>query len=654
MRHIFSKQRILKSLILLRCLLCITSTSAQILDSENRLGVVLSDGTQVILYGKATSLSDEKSKEYYYLPVNPRLSYRPDDTPEFLFTKFVTEERDDNGGVSGALLHFLMEWGLTPQQETELKSILKSQHQEAKLMGPVDVEAGGEDSFRIISATVNESEGGFTESLITSGVAPPLPGQKVAVASQLDKFGAQLLAATFEKNRSITDLSVELGFKYTLRYPAAKGRATIHWDRLHTQLQKDSAEYNLEEKEGRSRGGALGWLTDKMVGKPTDEYFTYEEMHEFYDELQENQIVEVEFDEGQESERVSKVREAFFEYFLNQLAEETPGQQLARPGKKEQESMPDIKHGKNYKFSVTNFSKLSQSGKKEFNLNYRLAIQKSFAITGNLASWYNGVRDNPLCVSSVNLNDPFFQHRDINFILDLDAKEMFEEEVNYVTVNVRKKRSQGHDFQDHITLDKKHLETEGVMASLTYARGEDRNPDQYLYQAQWSLRGGNVYPQNPKWVEGEWEGVTLAPPVMPRTIELEADLDELKAHEITRVTAQIHYYKFQKETEHNIHVSPAQGQPLVTEKIFADQAPAGYAYRLIFNHKREGKLVTEWVPQINDDYIYAVIPDEWVSEETEEIDFSSDVLQEAKETGKNLLQQVGTTVLQKFSELVSK
>ena len=46
---------------------------AQVLDSENKLTVVLSDGTSVTLYGTATSLSDEKTNKYYYLPVNPRL-----------------------------------------------------------------------------------------------------------------------------------------------------------------------------------------------------------------------------------------------------------------------------------------------------------------------------------------------------------------------------------------------------------------------------------------------------------------------------------------------------------------------------------------------------------------------------------------------------
>ncbi|MEM8969073.1 MAG: hypothetical protein AAGE93_21835, partial [Bacteroidota bacterium] len=86
-----------KRILLLSILLSLSLVQqmwGQILDSENRLGVVLSDGTQVVLYGKATSLSDEKTKDFYYLPTNPRLSFRPDGTPEFLFTKFTTENRE--------------------------------------------------------------------------------------------------------------------------------------------------------------------------------------------------------------------------------------------------------------------------------------------------------------------------------------------------------------------------------------------------------------------------------------------------------------------------------------------------------------------------------------------------------------------------------
>ena len=65
-----NKRILLKSILL--SLSLVQQMWGQILDSENRLGVVLSDGTQVVLYGKATSLSDEKTKDNYYLPTHPR------------------------------------------------------------------------------------------------------------------------------------------------------------------------------------------------------------------------------------------------------------------------------------------------------------------------------------------------------------------------------------------------------------------------------------------------------------------------------------------------------------------------------------------------------------------------------------------------------
>ena len=94
---------------------------AVVLDDENRLDVALKDSTHVTLFGEATSTPGVKTANYYYLPPNLHLSKRPDGTPEFLFLKFTTDARTDQGGVSGGLMHFLMEWGLTPEQEAELQ-----------------------------------------------------------------------------------------------------------------------------------------------------------------------------------------------------------------------------------------------------------------------------------------------------------------------------------------------------------------------------------------------------------------------------------------------------------------------------------------------------------------------------------------------------
>ena len=628
-----------------------SSMQGQILDSENKLAVVLPDGTNVILYGKAKSLSDEPTKDYFYLPVNPRLSFRPDGTPEFLFTKFVTEDRSDNGGVSGALLHFLMEWGLSPQQEQQLKTILEEEHNGAKLMGPVDVQSAGENSFRIISATVNESESGFTQSLITSGQSPPLPGLKVAVAASLDKNGAQLLASTFERSQSITDLSIELSFDYTLRYPGARGKAEINWEKFHSLSDSTSAQYSHEEQR-KWREGVLGWAWDGLFGRSKKHIYSYDEMQQLIEVMEESKIVTVEFDEGQDSEKIDKVREAFFDYFLNQLTDDIAVPELPRDNGGNSE-VPDIKKGKEYTFNRIKIQQTRQTGKKVLNLTHRISIQKSFAITGNLASWYNGVRDNPKCVSSVNLNDPFFQHRDIHFILDLEAKEMFDQEVNYVTINTRKRRSSGHDFSDRVTIDKKFVEAHGINASMTYARGEDRDPDIYEYQTQWSLRGGNVFPRDPQWIRGQWEGVTLKPPVTPRTIEFEADLEELKSMDITRATLQVRYKKFGREVEENLHLSPAKQEPLTNQMLFMDRDTRGYVYRLVFNHKTEGKLALPWSSKVNDNYVYAVIPEDFQ-------DITSQIFAKAKEAAQVIIEDTssdGTVkaegkVLDKFKEIL--
>jgi len=239
-----------------------------------------------------------------------------------------------------------------------------------------------------------------------------------------------------------------------------------------------------------------------------------------------------------------------------------------------------------------------------------LRVTRTYQMVANIANSYDQVRDNPKCVAAVNLNDPFFQHRDINFILDLEAEEIFEQEINYATVNVRKRRSDGNDFKDAITMGRDYIRQNGTLANLTYARGEDKNSDVYEYKVQWSLKGGKLYPDNPRWTKGDWEGVTLAAPVKPRTIEFEADLDEMRELGVTRATLQVRYQKFGKEVEENIPLTVSKNEPLVEQTIFTDRDMVGYVYRLVLNHKEHGKLALDWEAKINDDYVYAIIPKE--------------------------------------------
>ncbi|NOT33910.1 MAG: hypothetical protein HOP12_07045 [Candidatus Eisenbacteria bacterium] len=604
---------------------------AVVLDDENRLTITLKDRTAVTLLGVASGSPGVKTTEYYYLPANLHLATRPDSTPEFLFIKFTTEKKVDAGGLNGGLVHFLMEWGLTPAQEEDLRARLKSVNDKAVVLGAVPMETQGETgSFQIISGTLTDSK--MAGTLAMSGSCPLVPGGRAAAAGRLTAEGAQLLATSLEKSRSISDVSIGLNFSYTVLAPAVRATMTVDWSKLEKQGETLSSDYT------RTRTGTKCgfWSCSGIYA------YSYEEAKDQFSFLEEKQVVQVHIEETVADERAAKVREAFLQLFLSAMAEPAPPPPPASDEAKA--TSHEAKQGSAYKFRQTSLKTAMQQKSRTFRLTAAVALRKPHTLVGNLGEWYDGVRDNPKCVSAVNLNDPFFQHRDIHFILDLDAKAMFEQEANYVTVNVRKKRSAGNAFEDRVTIDEKYVKEKGIDATVTYARGEDSNPDAYEYQTQWSFRGGRVWPPTPAWEKGSWEGVTLAAPIAPRTIEVEGDLEAMKARGITRVTVQIHYPKLGAELEENISVSPARNEPLVSKKLFMDRDARGYVYRLILDHKTEGKLALPWSAKAGDDYIYAVIP-EGVLERPE-----------MKEMAKSAAMQVATSakdkVLARFDELI--
>lgn len=599
--------------------------SSQDLDANNRVTVALRNGVKVNLVGKAMPKgSKQASTEFYYLPTNLKLAKKADGvTPEFLFVKYTTEKDAAAGGVQGAIIHFLIEWGLNDAERKEaemaLKDLLKkkpdqpgqlmparplryqtNEDSKIKILGPVDL-LSNEGSFEIYSASLSDAK------LIKSGKAPTVEGAKAIVAAKMDKYSAQLLAATLDKTKSIADLSFEMRFNYSARIPALDGKIVIDW--LKVAEAFDSLYTNKTQ-----RTDDCGFLCQSHT-------LTYEEYETGYNASIAKEGIKFQMNTGgrtaAEQEAVAKYTEIFMSMFANLIAEkdDKPNieidqaereKQIAEKNAKIKESAAGVH---NYKINISKMKKNMASGYKTVEL--KLGMNSTFAATvsGNLLEWYNAVKDNKKCVYAVNLNDPFFEHRYINFILDLDAKDIFENEVNYVTVNVRKQRDKGNSFQDRFVIDKKYLTEKGVNSTITYARGEDTNPDVYEYQTQWSLRGGNVFPPVPLWNKGDWAGVTLYPPVKPMNIEFEANLDELKEAGITRVTLQVRYKKFGEEIEDNIHLSPVSGQALTNKILFADKDTRGYVYRMVFNHKEEGKLALDWSAKINDNYVYATIPD---------------------------------------------
>jgi hypothetical protein len=572
------------------------SASAVVLDDENRVTLVLNGGVNVTLLGEAGPSPSQKTRNYYYLPSGShlRLARRPDGTPEFLFLKYMTDKTGERGGISGALMHFLMEWGLTAQQEAEMKAKLTAKVPGAQLMGAVPLEPQGETgSFQIISATLSDRT--LAPTVVLSGNAPPLPNARAAAASRLTADGAQLLAATFEKSRSITDVSVALNYRYTTLMPAVRGKIVLDWSRLEQEQE------SLRIKYTKTPGKCFMW----WCGAPT---YTYDEVKDQVKFLEDNKVITWHMDELIADERTAKVREAFLQYLLNMTTEPPkPDTPPPPPSADEKAQNPDVKHGRKYTFSQSSMKRAFARKREEVNLSLRLAVKWPHQVVGNMMSFCDAARDNPKCIATVNLDDPFFQHRDIAVRLNLDRAEIFDEALNYVTVNVRKRRSVGNTFEDRVTFDAKHVKEKGVAATVTYARGEDKSPDVFEYQTLWSVRGSGVWPANAQWSRGTSQGIDLSPPIVPRKIDVEGDLEAMAASGVTRVTVQVHYPRLGREVEENIPISPAGKEPLVSRLIYTDRDTRRIAYRLVVNHKTEGTLALPWTAH-DHDYIYAAIP----------------------------------------------
>ncbi|NBA84877.1 hypothetical protein GVN16_03855 [Emticicia sp. CRIBPO] len=635
----------------------LTGAQAQGLDDRNRIDITLTDGVKVRLLGKSSpGTSNVFTNEYYYLPTNLRLSRKQDGTPEFLLIKYTTEEKADAGGVQGALMHFLMEWGLTQVQLAELQKKVEEKVKELSLvpgsgfaalkgkkpmvMGAAKLRSDTKDSFRVISAILTDKT--FTPNMVTSGQASLLEGSKIAVAARLEKNAAQLLAATLEKNRSISDVSLELKFAYDIMAPAIKGKVIVDWSKFEKLYQKYTRDYTHTDKDD----GTLPYKNSLR-----DDVITDTEKDSLYSFMKENKFIDMQLEVGSgfktDDPIIQKAMSSFWDMAMQMIAEkqQAPPQPVQQDDVKgpRYEPDPDLYE---YHLNRTKIETRIARKREEFNMNVKMPIIENFTLTENLTSWYDGVRDNPKCVSAVNLNDPFFQHRDINFLLDAEAEGSVGKEINMVAVEVRKKRNTGNPYSASFQLTKDYIAKNGVTSKVTYSREGDNNSDMYQYKVKWSLRGGNEYPKDPQWVQGDWGGITLSAPVKPRTVEFEGNLEELKASGVVRATLQLRYMKFGKEEETNIPLSVAAGVPLAQGQIYLDRDTKGYAYRMVFDHKDKGKLALDWKPETSD-YVYATIPEQFQ-------DTTSEVFNKAIEAGKVILKpdSPGGQVLDKFKDVL--
>jgi hypothetical protein len=141
------------------------------------LRLKLANGTPVALV--AGNPAEGEARVYRYLPANLAIAVRRDGMPEFSFLLY---REDATHEVEGAIMHLLLQWGLSEAQESEVGRALKSRvDSTATLMGampvlPLDEGSSWDISARgAIGALLNRSLG-------SAGKVPLAPGTKLAMS----------------------------------------------------------------------------------------------------------------------------------------------------------------------------------------------------------------------------------------------------------------------------------------------------------------------------------------------------------------------------------------------------------------------------------------------------------------------------------------
>lgn len=148
---------------------------------------------------------------WYYVPLRLRLSENNDQSEFSLLTY------DENGDklTDGAILHFLLVWGLDRQQTEAIEARLVATDSLFRLYGAVSVEPTAENSFSI------QGSGELAEILrrsLRSISGPPIfPGGKLAASFQCSGADADKLSQLFQDHEKLREVYIRLQYQYRLR-----------------------------------------------------------------------------------------------------------------------------------------------------------------------------------------------------------------------------------------------------------------------------------------------------------------------------------------------------------------------------------------------------------------------------------------------------
>ena len=581
-------------------------------------------------------LRNNKPTGWYYIPMEPRLSYK-EGKPEATFIKFITDEAEGKNSAEGGIFHLMVTYGLTQKEETELRGLLEKAVPGAQLKGAVDLQpAKSGDNFIVTSGTLSD-EGFAPKGVLSSGRAPSMPGGKAAVAGRLSSLGAQLMETTFKNPTA--DMSVTFAYDYIVKTPAFRGQVLINLDKIQEAAKCNLRTQKTETKTKVKFNINPFWFSVKNETKV--DRISRKDVEEAYDTMLSVGAVEIRIDQELPDADVSAIEASLMEMaissFTNMQKSFMSDKEFEGRGEEIGEETKKAKSPKapNYEMYTLSRKQTKMSGTITLNIEKGVAIYRTHSMTGNMGIPMRKHRKQ--IFSEVLLNDPFFKRGKITVDLDMEALDLFESKmVNNASVKVIVP-FKDTPFTDDDVFTRTSIEKGEIVKEFSFAtRGDNLvNSDcPFRYLESWSLKGGGIWPKNQKEKCSREMVVTLVPPIKTRRIDVEADLDEMQRTGIRGADVLLKYTLYGQEKVDTVRFRAAKPEPYIEQTIYVDKDASGVEYKVILTHAKEGKLPqSEWT-KLEDNFIYtslSELPVSYLEEIKTKIPEVKEILGEAKE-----------------------
>jgi hypothetical protein len=247
--------------------------------------------------------------------------------------------------------------------------------------------------------------------------------------------------------------------------------------------------------------------------------------------------------------------------------------------------------------------KVKRSG--EFKLNFKKYLSDSLQLRfdeniGNLSKLMKDKKH----FFEVNLDDPVFKQREVAVYLDGQNAADFEKYVNFVTIRLRKKHQGGDFTNDEVRIDRENFNKSGNFFKLLYGWKNDANRDKWMdyeYDTVWSFHGGKEIDLG--WTQGRASAVTVTPPLLKRTIHLEADPIAVQDAGVRLITVKFYYDVAGKEQMTQATLNPASGQLSQILEYIRPVTDLKYDYEIEWRLKG-GDKINSGRKTATDDFIF--------------------------------------------------